>query len=72
MTPTTAFDELGQRLIALGQALRDGKTTMSELIDLAQACGTRLHVRLVPEDPLPASQEKPQTGQESGSRPAIA
>lgn len=45
--PTTAFDELGRRLIALGEAMRNSRSTIETLVPLAHACGIRLQLRLV-------------------------
>ena len=44
MTPTP-FEDLGQRLIALGEAMRNPVTTIAQLDMLSRACGIKLKMR---------------------------
>jgi hypothetical protein len=48
-SPVEPFDELGRRLIALGEAMRNPRSTIETLVPLAHACGIRLQLRLVEE-----------------------
>lgn len=59
MTATTPSDgrialqnesnQLGSRLVRFGQAMQEPSTTVSELMQLAQACGINLKLRMVAE-----------------------
>ncbi|WP_413770477.1 hypothetical protein, partial [Vibrio vulnificus] len=43
------FNQLGSRLVRFGQAMQEPSTTVSELTQLAQACGINLKLRMVAE-----------------------
>ncbi|MBT2339489.1 MULTISPECIES: hypothetical protein [Pseudomonas] len=43
------FNQLGSRLVRFGQAMQEPSTTVSELTQLAQACGINLMLRMVAE-----------------------
>ena len=43
------FANLGSRLVRFGQALQEPSTTVSELVQLAGACGISLKLRAVSE-----------------------
>lgn len=43
------FNQLGSRLVRFGQAMQEPRTTVSELMQLAQACGINLKLRMVAE-----------------------
>lgn len=47
--PGSGFDDLGDRLIRFGRALQDPNTKIGELLQLAQACGINLKLRVVAE-----------------------
>ena len=57
MTPTTRsrtalqnkFNQIGSRLVRFGQAMQEPSTTVSELMQLAQACGINLKLRMMAE-----------------------
>lgn len=40
------FRELGKHLVALGAAIQDDSTPLTELVDLANLCGLRLSVQI--------------------------
>ncbi|WP_434569200.1 hypothetical protein [Pseudomonas sp. Z3-8] len=43
------FNQLGSRLVRFGQAMQEPSTTVSELTQLAQACGINLKLRMMAE-----------------------
>lgn len=43
------FSQLGTRLVRFGQAMQAPSTTVSELTQLAQACGINLKLRMAAE-----------------------
>jgi hypothetical protein len=43
------FSQLGTRLVRFGQAMQEPSTTVSELTQLAQACGINLKLRMAAE-----------------------
>jgi len=43
------FNQLGSRLARFGQAMQEPSTTVSELMQLAQACGINLKLSIVTE-----------------------
>lgn len=43
------FKPLGSRLVRFGQATQEPSTTVNELMQLAQACGINLKLRMVAE-----------------------
>lgn len=43
----TQLEVLGGRLIKLGAALQNPSSAVSELVDLADACGLQLRIRVV-------------------------
>lgn len=42
-------NQLGSRLVRFGQAMQEPSTMVSELMQLAQACGINLKLRMVAE-----------------------
>lgn len=42
---SSEFEDLGERLVKFGKALKDQKTSVGELNQLAQACGITLRLR---------------------------
>ena len=45
------LEQLGDNLIALGNALKSPASTIEELTALAAACGLRLRFRVTPQEP---------------------
>lgn len=43
------FSQLGTRLVRFGQAMQEPSTTVSELTQLAQACGINLKLHMAAE-----------------------
>ena len=61
-----ALDELGKKFVALGRAMQDHDTTLTELCGLAFDCGLRMDFRIVPREAeqAPTSASPSQEGHE--------